>query len=134
MRHKGATLEDLRRLAMWLTMEEPQLRPVLDVAIDTVQRVSSSVFWVSAGAAPHATEAPFTVCRVAGDVLSGVIDLLYADADRRHVIDYETDAADITAVTAYERQLDQYRAVLSQLGIDADGSLISIRIGVEGPR
>ena len=36
MRHPGATREDLRRLAMWLTVEEPQLRSVLDKALDTV--------------------------------------------------------------------------------------------------
>ena len=45
MRHKTATRDDLRRLAMWLTVEEPQLRAVLDEAIDTVMRVATADFW-----------------------------------------------------------------------------------------
>ena len=45
MRHPGATREDLRRLAMWLTVEEPQLRAVIDEALDTVQAVASGAFW-----------------------------------------------------------------------------------------
>ena len=38
MRHEAATRDDLRRLAMWLTVEEPQLRPVIDQALDTALR------------------------------------------------------------------------------------------------
>ena len=30
MRHPNATRDDLKRLAMWLTVEEPQLRAVID--------------------------------------------------------------------------------------------------------
>src|SRR4029077_8616800 len=41
MRDRESTREDLRRLAMWLTVEEPQLRPVIDEALDTVQGVTS---------------------------------------------------------------------------------------------
>ena len=37
----SATRDDLRRLAMWLTVEEPQLRAVIDEALDTVQAVAS---------------------------------------------------------------------------------------------
>ncbi len=42
MRHKTATRDDLRRLAMWLTVEEPQLRPVIDEALDTVLTVAAA--------------------------------------------------------------------------------------------
>ena len=45
MRHKDATREDLRRLAMWLTVEEPQLRAVIDEALDTVERAARADFW-----------------------------------------------------------------------------------------
>ena len=45
MRHKAATRDDLRRLAMWLTVEEPQLRPVIDEALDTVERTARAEFW-----------------------------------------------------------------------------------------
>lgn len=40
MRHKHATREDLRRLAMWLAVEELQLRAVIDNALDAVQAVA----------------------------------------------------------------------------------------------
>ena len=50
MRHRTATREDLRRLAMWLTVEEPQLRAVIDEALDTVQAVASGAFWAEAKA------------------------------------------------------------------------------------
>src|SRR5438128_1547050 len=48
MRHKNATRDDLRRLAMWLTVDEPQLRPVIDEALDTVQAVAAAAFWAEA--------------------------------------------------------------------------------------
>jgi ATP-dependent helicase/nuclease subunit A len=44
MRHKDATEDDLRRLAMWLTMEQPDLRVVIDEALDTVGIVSGAKF------------------------------------------------------------------------------------------
>ena len=45
MRHPAATRDDLRRLAMWLTVEEPQLRAVIDEALDTVERAARADFW-----------------------------------------------------------------------------------------
>src|SRR4029077_3636760 len=45
MRRKYATADDLRRLGMWLTVEEPELRPVLDLAVNTVLQVSKADFW-----------------------------------------------------------------------------------------
>src|SRR4030095_7422412 len=53
MRHEHATREDLCRLAMWLTVEEPQLRAVIDEALDTVQAVASGAFWAEAKASPE---------------------------------------------------------------------------------
>ena len=37
MRHREATREDLTRLAMWLTFEQPELRPVIEEAVRTVE-------------------------------------------------------------------------------------------------
>ena len=45
MRHKDASREDLRRLAVWLTVEEPQLRAVIEEALDTVERAARADFW-----------------------------------------------------------------------------------------
>ena len=61
MRHKAATRDDLRRLAMWLTVEEPQFRAVIDVAIDTVLRVATADFWRQAAECEHSVETPFTI-------------------------------------------------------------------------
>jgi ATP-dependent exoDNAse (exonuclease V) beta subunit len=60
MRHKDATREDLRRLAMWLTVEEPELRSVIDEALDTVEHAAKGEFWSAAKAAPEChQEVPF---------------------------------------------------------------------------
>ena len=61
MRFPNSTPDDLRRLAMWLTVEEPQLRAVIDEAIETVQRVAKAEFWAEAQAGEHYEEAPFAV-------------------------------------------------------------------------
>jgi hypothetical protein len=45
MSQKKTTAEDLQRLGMWLTVEEPQLRQVLELAVKTVLYVSKSDFW-----------------------------------------------------------------------------------------
>jgi ATP-dependent helicase/nuclease subunit A len=77
MRYPHSTPADLRRLAMWLTVEEPQLRAVIDEAIETVQRVAKAEFWAEAKRGEHEEEAPFAV--VDGRALTnGVIDLLFA--------------------------------------------------------
>ena len=86
MRHRAATREDLRRLAMWLTVEEPQLRAVIDEALDTVQAVASGAFWAEAKASPEChEEAPFAVLEKRDGVptvLTGVIDLVHRSRGR----------------------------------------------------
>ena len=90
-----ATREDLRRLAMWLTVEEPQLRAVIDEALDTVQAVASGAFWAEAKASPEChEEAPFAVLESAEGVptvLTGVIDLVHRTGDGWKIVDYKTD-------------------------------------------
>src|SRR6185369_10524811 len=81
MRHTSATREDLRRLAMWLTVEEPQLRTVLDEAIDTVERAARAEFWQLAQVRERSVETPFFVLEPGRRLTNGVIDLLFASDD-----------------------------------------------------
>ena len=121
MRHKAATREDLRRLAMWLTVEEPELRVVIDEALDTVGAVAVADFWKEARAASECyEEAPFGVRADDGPlpkVLSGTIDLIYRLGPGWQLIDYKTDAdgmlVDLRAryaeqIAAYERAWQQF--------------------------
>ena len=65
MRHRSATRDDLRRLAMWLTVEEPQLRSVVDEAVITVEAVANAEFWSEASAADERYEEVPFACRAA---------------------------------------------------------------------
>jgi ATP-dependent exoDNAse (exonuclease V) beta subunit len=119
MRHPQSTAADLRRLAMWLTVEEPQLRGVIDEAIQTVQRVARAEFWAEAQAGEHYEEAPFAVAEL-GALTSGVIDLLFESAGRWQVRDYKTDIA--LDLTSYSRQLGTYCAALRRIGVETIGA------------
>ena len=44
---------------MWLTVEEPQLRAVIDEALDTVERAARADFWSAAQSHVHSVETPF---------------------------------------------------------------------------
>ena len=113
MRHKTATRDDLHRLAMWLTVEEPQLRVVIDEALDTVQAVAAGAFWTEAKAAPEChEEVPFSVREQADGmptVLTGVIDLVHRTPDGWKVVDYKTDRDGADSLPAkYAEQIAQY--------------------------
>jgi ATP-dependent exoDNAse (exonuclease V) beta subunit len=128
MRHQAATREDLRRLAMWLTVDEPQLRQSIDDAIETVLRVARADFWQEAHAGEHSEETPFAVAIAANELINGVIDLLFKSADRWHVRDYKTDVS--LDASAYERQLRTYRSALESLQCNvADAELVHVRNG-----
>jgi ATP-dependent helicase/nuclease subunit A len=126
MRHHGATRDDLRRLATWLTVEEPQLRASIDDAIETVLRVARAEFWQEAKAGEHSEETPFMV-RYEGDALTnGVIDLLFNSDKGWRVRDYKTDVA--LDATAYEGQLGAYRKALQKMSCKvADAALVHVR-------
>jgi ATP-dependent exoDNAse (exonuclease V) beta subunit len=120
MRHPQSTPADLRRLAMWLTVEEPQLRAVIDEAIDTVQGVARAEFWAEAQAGDHAEEAPFAFAK-ARALMTGVIDLMHVARDGWQVTDYKTDADGGAAMgAAYERQIATYREALESCGVAVD--------------
>lgn len=116
MRFPLSTRDDLRRLALWLTVEEPDLRPFIDEALDTVQAVAGSEWWGVARAAGEChEEAPLSVLESNGalpKVLTGTIDLIYQYGAKWQVVDYKTDAdgatVDLSAryaaqISAYER-------------------------------
>jgi ATP-dependent helicase/nuclease subunit A len=121
MRHKSTTRDDLRRLAMWLTVEEPELRTVIDEALDTVQAVSGAEFWKEARASAEChEEIPFGLrvkAEASTKLLTGAIDLVYRTDDSWHLLDYKTDThsldADLRA--KYGAQIDAYEKAWSRI-------------------
>ena len=125
MRFPNSTPDDLRRLAMWLTLEEPKLRAVIDEAIETVQRVAKAEFWAEAQAGEHYEEAPFGIVDNAA-LTSGVIDLLFESSGKWQLRDYKTDLA--LDPTVYDCQLTLYERALSVIGCPVGAvSLVSVR-------
>jgi ATP-dependent helicase/nuclease subunit A len=114
VRHPATTDDDLRRLALWLTMEEPHLRGVIDRAIETVRTVVSSDALADARAATESqTEVPFAVRELRDGVptvITGAIDLVHRTDDGWRVVDYKTDAdvAGAAASPAYAAQVQAY--------------------------
>ena len=136
MRHKTATRDDLRRLAMWLTVEEPQLRPVIDEALDTVQAVAAGAFWAEARAAAECyEEVPFAVRHLAADgaptVLAGVLDLVHRTAEGWQVVDYKTDRNGAAGLPAkYGEQIAEYEAAWQRFVAEkVTAVLVSTRTG-----
>jgi ATP-dependent helicase/nuclease subunit A len=125
MRHKDASREDLRRLAGWLTVEEPQLRAVIDEALDTVERAARADFWSVAQSHVHAVETPFLVTD-GNRLTNGVIDLLFDSDAGWQVVDYKTDRT--LEEGRYAAQLEAYRAALRKVGCSVAGaSVVNVR-------
>ena len=116
MRQEHATSEDLRRLGMCLTVEEPQLRDVLDLAVNTVLHVSQADFWNEAKGSDHSVETPFAFKEGLNAILTGVIDLLFGQDECWQIIDYKTDIGSQDLV-AYQEQLKMYERALVSVGI-----------------
>jgi ATP-dependent helicase/nuclease subunit A len=120
MRRPSATPADLARLGRWLTVETPELRPVVDEAVAVVGRVAKAPFWSEARAADETcVEVPFAIClearpdgRELPTVLRGVIDLAYGARAGWRIVDYKTDqyAAASDLVARHGPQLEAYRA------------------------
>jgi len=121
MRHKDASREDLRRLAGWLTVEEPQLRAVIDEALDTVERAARADFWSVAQSHVHAVETPFLVTD-GNRLTNGVIDLLFDSDAGWQVVDYKTDRT--LEEGRYAAQLEAYRAALRKVGCSVAGASV----------
>ena len=134
MRQKSATREDLRRLAMWLTIEHPELRPVIDTALDTVEAVARASFWDEAKAsAERHEEVPFAR-RMATEgsmqVMNGTIDLVYKRPSDWRLLDYKTDSHATTddLRARYQQQIDAYAEAWGSLaGGEVVAELVSTR-------
>jgi len=134
MRFPHATRDDLRRLALWLTVEELDLRPLIDHAVATVEGVAQAEFWTAARASTEVhEEAPFAVRDHVGDqpgVLTGVIDLVYRAGDQWQIVDYKTDVAGAPESLAqtHASQAQAYERAWSALtGHTAKALLVSAR-------
>jgi ATP-dependent helicase/nuclease subunit A len=126
MRHPKATRQDLRRLAMWLTVEEPQLRTVMDEALETVERVRHAEFWQQAAAAEHSVEVPFMVATERARLLAGVIDLIHREPAGWMITDYKTDAeSSPEKASAYAMQLESYEKALEACGLLVAGATLT---------
>jgi ATP-dependent helicase/nuclease subunit A len=121
MKFKPSTRDDLRRLALWLTVEEPHLRSVIDQALDTVETVAKAEFWAEAQRHPRSEEAPFAVAKSAR-LMAGVIDLMYEGAAGWQVIDYKTDRS--LDDSRYAAQLEAYRVALRAVGCSVAGTSV----------
>jgi ATP-dependent exoDNAse (exonuclease V) beta subunit len=132
MRQKQASSDDLRRLGMWLTVEQPQLRPVLDLAVNTVLQVSKAEFWNEAKNSECSVETPFAFAESPDQILTGVIDLLFGYQGRWRIIDYKTDVGLTDLVASYQAQLKMYERALASVGITEVTSAIQpVRGAVE---
>jgi ATP-dependent helicase/nuclease subunit A len=131
MRQKDTTADDLRRLGMWLTVEEPQLRVVLDLAVNTVLQVSKASFWDEARKSEHSVETPFAFAERRNAILTGVIDLLFGHEEGWRVLDYKTDLKSPEAVVSYHAQLKMYERALASVGLKDITSGIQPVRGVE---
>jgi ATP-dependent helicase/nuclease subunit A len=117
MQQKNTTSDDLRRLGMWLTVEEPQLRQVLDLAVNTVLRVSKAAFWDEAKKSDRSVETPFAFAGGKDAIVKGVIDLLFGHKGGWRIIDYKTDTGSTGLVASYRAQLRIYEQALASVGI-----------------
>ncbi len=122
MRHEGSTYSDLYRLAMWLSIEEPDLRSVLDQAVRTVLEVSKAEFWREAEQSEHSVETPFTYVGDNNQLITGVIDLMFKDPKSWRILDYKTDVELADHSSTYAQQLKMYERALSAVGIEKPSS------------
>ena len=112
---------------MWLTVDEPQLRSVIDEALDTVERVARADFWQIALGHERSVETPFFLAE-SGRLTSGVIDLMFASTEGWQIVDYKTDVNPGELNAAYQEQLSLYERALAGVGIS------SARSGIQSVR
>jgi ATP-dependent helicase/nuclease subunit A len=138
MRHKNASRTDLERLALWLTVETPDLRPHISSAVDVVQGVSKAPFWSEANAAGERhVEVPYAVRHTDSSglptVVRGVIDLVYRPSGGWQFLDYKTDQVVDAAslVGRYRGQIEQYADAWAQVTATTKpaGAIYSVRTG-----
>ena len=133
MRHQNTTHDDLRRLAMWLTVEEPQLRAVINEAIDTIQAVTAQAFWAEARSSVECHEEVPVARRLDANVIAkvtnGAIDVVYRTGDAWKIVDYKTDV-DATGdlIARYRDQIEQYEIAWQHTtGVKTVATLVRMR-------
>jgi ATP-dependent exoDNAse (exonuclease V) beta subunit len=110
---------------MWLTVEEPQLRAVIEEAIETVLQVAQAPFWHEARAAEHFVETPFLVSADQRQLLNGVIDLLHKHGRGWAITDYKSDLRlEGESPEPYQHQIAQYQQALTRCGLTIEGASI----------
>jgi ATP-dependent exoDNAse (exonuclease V) beta subunit len=124
MSQKRATAEDVQRLGMWLTVEQPQVRQVLELAVKTALYVSKCDFCDEAKRSDCSVETPFAFAESSNAILSGVIDLLFDHEGRWQIVDYKTDVDSPELVPSYQAQLKMYERALKSIGIQEVASKI----------
>jgi ATP-dependent exoDNAse (exonuclease V) beta subunit len=113
---------------MWLTVEEPELRQVLDLAVKTVLALSKLDFWDEAKESECSVETPFAFVESPRVVLNGVIDLLFGHEGHWRIIDYKTDLDSSNLGSSYQAQLKMYERALASIGIqDVTSALQPVR-------
>ena len=74
-------------------------------------------------------ETPFSYLSSSGNIVHGVIDVMYLDQnDKYHVIDYKTNEEDDVSILEkeYEKQLTSYIYALKKIGINCDAHIYHI--------
>jgi ATP-dependent exoDNAse (exonuclease V) beta subunit len=137
MRKKEASRADLERLAGWLVVEFPDLRPFIAQAVDVVEGVFGAAFWQQARVAAECqVEVPFAArsddSSGVSTVVRGVIDLVYAGQSGWRIVDYKTDqAVDAGLMVKYANQVADYGTAWSRVtsGTSPQGSIFLVRTG-----
>lgn len=110
-RRPGSTRIELAKLARWFSLEQPELAPVLESALDLIEQVRATSFWAQVLAArERLVEVPFG--RAVGNKrIFGIIDLVLQQPDGWAIIDYKTDRRTREELLlAYAAQLEEYAA------------------------
>ncbi len=100
----------------------------IDAATEAVCRaLQHSLLSAAAAAAQCYREVPFTVCPQAGQIVEGVIDLIFANDDGWTIVDFKTDARTDDLLDRYRPQALWYvQAARSLLDGDARAVLLSV--------
>ena len=124
MRHKDASREDLRRLAVWLTVEEPQLRRHRGSARH--RRACRAGGLLGRRAGPRAISGDAVYGGGSRRLTNGVMDLLFDSDAGWQVVDYKTDRS--IEAGRYAAQLEAYEAALRKVGCSVAGaSVVDVR-------